>query len=167
MCQHPRNQPRTRLSHARLPHGQQPHDQQPRIQQRSDSPDATTLTDASLTSRELGRLGEEHAAAWLENRGWSVVDRNWRTRFGELDVIALDPDSRLVFIEVKTRRSTLQGVPAEAVTPAKRLHLRRAAAQWLTSSPRGRIRHREVRFDVIAIDASGPSPVVRHIEGAF
>ncbi|WP_314688280.1 YraN family protein [uncultured Bifidobacterium sp.] len=125
------------------------------------------LSDPSLTARELGRLGEEHAASWLCDRGWRIVDRNWGTRFGELDIIALDAEKRLVFIEVKTRRSMLQGVPAEAVTPAKRLHLRRAAAQWLTASPRGRIRHHEVRFDVIAIDASGQAPVITHIEGAF
>lgn len=125
------------------------------------------LTDSPLSARELGRLGEEHAASWLRGRGWNVIDRNWRTRFGELDIIALDPGTRLVFVEVKTRRSTLQGLPAEAVTPSKRLHLRRAAVQWLTSSPHGRVRHLEVRFDVIAIAVSGGVPAVTHIKGAF
>lgn len=96
----------------------------------------------------LGASGERLAARVLEERGYRVVERNWRCPYGELDVIAED-GPELVFIEVKTRRGTRMGSPEEAITPAKRRHLLAAAQTYLAE--RGE-EQRPYRFDVVAIE---------------
>lgn len=95
----------------------------------------------------VGRYGEDVAAAHVRGRGWEVLDRNWRTREGELDLVALDGDE-LVVVEVKTRRSVAFGHPAEAVTPRKLARVRRLAALWLAAHD---VHPRSVRVDVIAV----------------
>lgn len=95
----------------------------------------------------VGRYGEDVAEAHVRRRGWQVLERNWRCRDGELDLVALDGDE-LVVVEVKTRRSTAYGHPAEAVTAAKLARVRRLAALWLAVHE---IRPRSVRVDVIAV----------------
>jgi putative endonuclease len=122
-----------------------------------------------ISPRELGRRGEDHAAQYLVDLGWQIVDRNYHTRFGELDIVALDPERTLIFVEVKTRRSTYTGTPLEAVTPAKQRHLRRAALDWLAAH---KPHVENVRFDVCAISAARYTDdfVVEnftHIRGAF
>ena len=95
----------------------------------------------------LGRDGEDTAAAWYEEHGYEVLERNWRRREGEVDLIARQGRT-VVFCEVKFRRSSAYGHPAEAVTRDKQQRLRRLAALWMFQSAR---RWREVRFDVVAI----------------
>jgi putative endonuclease len=80
--------------------------------------------------QELGRDGEDAAAGYLAQRGMQVVSRNWRCRYGEIDIIARD-GTVLVFCEVKTRRGTGFGVPLEAITAAKLARMRRLAVLWL------------------------------------
>ncbi|MCH9275063.1 YraN family protein [Bifidobacterium amazonense] len=110
-------------------------------------------------------MGERYAADRLERAGYTILDRNWHSRYGELDVIAMTPDSVIVFVEVKTRRNARYGPPQEAVTARKRLALRRAGVQWLMER---RIPHRGIRFDVIAITAPLNGTVsVNHIREAF
>ena len=97
---------------------------------------------------ELGRWGEDVAAAWYARNGYTVVARNWRCRAGEVDLIVRR--GRLVVIcEVKARRSTAFGPAAGAVGPVKQQRLRRLAAAWLAASG---VRGVEVRFDVVAIN---------------
>lgn len=107
----------------------------------------------------LGRAGEARAAQWYEANGYEVLDRNWRCREGELDLV-LRKNRTIVFCEVKTRTTDAFGVPAEAVTHEKRQRLRHLAAKWLDESP---IRPRQIRFDVAAILADD----LEIIEGAF
>lgn len=95
----------------------------------------------------VGRYGEKVAAAHLVNAGWQILDRNWRCPQGELDIVALD-GSTLVTVEVKTRRGTGFGHPAEAVTSAKLARLGRLTAQWLAEHDQ---RVAQVRIDVLAI----------------
>jgi putative endonuclease len=104
-------------------------------------------------SQELGRDGEDAAAEYLTQRGLRVVVRNWRCRYGELDIIARE-GAVLVFCEVKTRRGTGFGAPLEAITAAKLSRIRRLVALWLEENGghRGPIR----------IDAVG---VLRHEDG--
>jgi putative endonuclease len=85
--------------------------------------------------------------ARLTEAGLSVVARNWRSRLGEIDVVAAGPDL-LVFCEVKTRRGDAYGTAAAAVTPAKQARLRRLAAAYLASVDHGPCR---VRFDVVTV----------------
>jgi putative endonuclease len=113
---------------------------------------------------QLGRLGEALAGALLEAAGLRVVDRNWRCREGEIDLVAAGT-GLLVFCEVKTRRGHGYGSPAAAVVPAKQARLRRLAATYLASSRAPPCR---VRFDVVAVTwPRGGEPVVDHLEGVF
>jgi putative endonuclease len=115
----------------------------------------------------LGRFGEELAARHLVDAGAEILDRNWRCREGEIDIVALD-GGVVLFCEVKTRSGDGYGTPAEAVGPAKASRLRRLASRWLAEHPR---RRGPVRFDVLAVrrDPSGRSGPVRvdHLRGAF
>ncbi|QYN61328.1 YraN family protein [Bifidobacterium asteroides] len=123
---------------------------------------------SGINSRELGRLGEDYACQWLRERNWRILARNWRSRFGELDIIALDPEATLVFVEVKTRRTGRFGFPEQAVGPRKQTHLRRAAVQWLISHDRDPgARHRGTRFDVISLSVKSDPGSSMHSEGAY
>jgi putative endonuclease len=114
----------------------------------------------------LGRVGEDVAAAHLERRGLTVLARNYRTRWGELDLIAGD-DERIVFCEVKTRRLG-SSAPFDGLRSAQCRRLRRMAAAWLCEEPH-RPHPRELRFDAIGvtIDAFGRLVALDHLEGAF
>jgi putative endonuclease len=102
-----------------------------------------------VTHRRLrtGAAGEDLAARWYEDHGYTVVARNWRCSEGELALV-LARDGLIVFSEVKTRRSNRYGFPAEAVTPLKQRRLRSLAAQFLREQ---RQRADRIRFDVVAI----------------
>jgi len=112
----------------------------------------------------LGRLGEELAAAHFERLGYRIVARNYRTRFGELDLVATDEDV-LVFCEVKTRRA---GDPWQSLGEAKRRQVRSMGRAWL-SEARDRPRTSELRFDAIGIivDCRGALVSLDHFEAAF
>jgi putative endonuclease len=120
--------------------------------------------------RELGALGERIAAGHLVGRGYSVLERNFRTRYGELDLVA-GSERFLVFCEVKTRigRVSPWG-PLAAVGPRKRCQVRLMAKQWLRERRSTQRRHPpEVRFDAIGIelDPSGRLIELEHVEDAF
>ncbi|MPQ97260.1 YraN family protein [Modestobacter sp. I12A-02628] len=113
---------------------------------------------------QLGAFGERVAVRVLTDAGMHVVDRNWRCRAGELDLVARD-GSALVFCEVKTRTATGYGHPVEAVTALKRRRLRGLAAAWLAAHDE---HAPDLRFDVVGVLVP-PSglPRVRHLRGAF
>jgi putative endonuclease len=114
----------------------------------------------------LGRAGEALAAQHLERRGFTVIARNHRTRYGELDLIA-DDGRTLVFAEVKSRRAG-SGTPWDALDEAKCRQVRRMAAAWLAETPE-RPRPPDIRFDAIGvvIDARGRLVRLDHLEAAF
>ena len=114
--------------------------------------------------RRLGIAGEDAVARWYEAAAYEVLDRNWRCRDGELDLI-VRRDSALVFCEVKTRASTRFGAPVEAVTVTKQRRLRTLAARWLADHE---ARRRTLRFDVASVTrAPDGELVVEVLEGAF
>jgi putative endonuclease len=116
----------------------------------------------------LGRAGEQLAAEHLERSGFTVLERNYRTRWGELDLVACD-GMTLAFCEVKTRRLTAgRGYVLEAVGPRKQARVRRMAMSWLTSHPR-RPHVPNIRFDAIGVtfDRAGRLAALEHLEGAF
>jgi len=116
------------------------------------------------TTTELGSQGERIAVAYLTDVGLRVLDRNWRCREGELDVVAREGDA-LVFCEVKTRRGVGYGHPVEAVTPAKQRRLRILAQRWLAAHDE---HAPELRFDVVGVlvRRAGPA-LVTHLRAAF
>ena len=97
--------------------------------------------------QDLGAAGEKAAEQALLRTGCEILGRNVRTPFGEIDLLALDEDGVLCFVEVKTRTGDAFGHPAEAVTASKRSHLKRAAQAILQE------RHWDgpCRFDVVAV----------------
>src|SRR3954452_16877967 len=122
--------------------------------------------------RRHGELGEQIAGEHLEHRGYSIVARNFRTRYGELDLIAAN-ESSLVFCEVKTRiagsRAGPDG-PLDAIGSRKRDRLRRMATQWLADTPGAdRPRRDELRFDAIGVmlTPGGRLLALEHLENAF
>jgi putative endonuclease len=113
---------------------------------------------------DLGESGEDLACRALERRGYAILERRYRTRAGEIDIVARD-GAVLVFVEVKARRSGRFGHPAEAVTPGKRRRVARMAADYLA---RRRPRVSSCRFDVVAVTiGADAAPVVEVIPGAF
>lgn len=111
---------------------------------------------------ELGRHGERLAADHLEARGMSVIDRNWRCRLGEIDLIARDGDA-VVFVEVKSRSGRGYGHPFEAITALKLARLRRLAIAWCEQSGAHPTR---IRIDAIAVTAPRDAPaIIEHLEG--
>lgn len=110
---------------------------------------------------ESGRRGEDLASSLLEENLLRILDRNVRFKDGELDIVA-DDSGTTVFVEVKRRRDSWLGSPAEAVTRTKRLRVVRAARRWLAAHP---ARARSVRFDVVAV--LGDPPAVTWIRDAF
>jgi putative endonuclease len=116
-----------------------------------------------LSRAEIGALGEQLAVDHLASLGLRVLTRNWRCRYGELDVIAVDDAARtVVFVEVKTRTSDQFGGVAEAVTPVKVRRLRRLAGLWLAGQQGS---WSAVRIDVIGVRIGrSRMPEITHIQ---
>jgi putative endonuclease len=110
-------------------------------------------------NQALGAFGENLAARWYEDNGYTIVAQNWRGSAGEIDLV-LRRDRLVVISEVKTRTSTAFGSPGEAVGLAKQKRLRRLAVEWLKAESLGRV---DIRFDVVSILAGQ----VEVIEAAF
>jgi putative endonuclease len=131
---------------------------------------ARTWFAVTLARQRLGRRSEAIVAARLQRQGWRIVERNARSRHGEIDLIAIEGPA-LVFLEVKAgREGSTSGPerPALAVGPAKRRRLRRLARAWLAVG--GRVPpYRELRFDVVGVTFGRDGSVVayEHLRDAF
>lgn len=101
----------------------------------------------SKEDKELGKKGEQAAAEFVERIGMEVLERNWKGKVGEVDIVARD-DGAIVFIEVKTRRATDKGQPEEAIGPAKQKKYIQLAGEYLAGLEDPEV---EVRFDAISI----------------
>jgi putative endonuclease len=124
--------------------------------------------------RVLGRLGERLAGEHLERLGFAVVERNARTRHGEIDLVAFDGDT-MIFVEVKSRRAgrrwrpTPEEQPLAWLRPRQRARLRRLAAAWLHATRAARPRAHSIRFDAVGIVVDDRDRLVclDHLEGAW
>ena len=110
--------------------------------------------------RRLGKEYEQMAAGYLVGKGCRILERNFYTKFGELDLIVRSPEGTIVAVEVKYRQSNAFGDPAEAVDPRKMHRMGKAFSYYLLKHPA----RADLRFDIIAI--SGPGRI-RHIPDAF
>jgi putative endonuclease len=115
--------------------------------------------------KDLGDWGETYASNYLEGLGYEVLNRNVRTPYGEIDIVAKEKN-QLVFIEVKTRSSKKYGNPEDSITEAKILHLIESAESYLQDNPEY---SEDWRVDVIAIqvDPQKNSPSLTHFENAL
>lgn len=117
-----------------------------------------------MDKAEIGARGEAAAAAYLERVGMQVVERNWRTDRGELDIIALDGEE-LVLCEVKTRTSDSRGTPEDAVSASKRRRIARLARAYLAGAG---LEDCPVRFDVVTVRVLAEDrALLRHHRAAF
>jgi putative endonuclease len=105
----------------------------------------------TMERQVLGKTGETLAAEELERRGYAILDQRYRTRHGEIDIIARDGET-IVFVEVKVRQTSDKGTAAEAVAPAKQRRLVSMAVDYLA---RHGLHESPCRFDVVAIDGTG------------
>lgn len=111
----------------------------------------------------LGKEGERLAERYLRTKGYKLVERNYRCRAGELDLIVLDRRV-VVFVEVKTRTGHGFGSPLEAVEFRKQRKMIQAAQFFLAAKG---LQQRDARFDVVCVSWAGREPIVEHIENAF
>lgn len=116
----------------------------------------------SWSTKTLGAAGEKLAELYLRRQGYAIVERNFRCRLGEVDLIAIHR-RHIVFIEVKTR-SSLYGSPFDAVDRRKQRRLARIALYYLRIK---KLTHRPARFDVVGITWAGAVPRIRLIANAF
>lgn len=117
-----------------------------------------------MGTTEIGRRGEDAAAAYLERVGMEILERNWRTERGEIDIIAID-GAELVICEVKTRKSTSAGTPEEAVSASKQRKLARLARSYIASAG---LTDCAVRFDVVSVAViADDRALLRHHRAAF
>jgi len=117
----------------------------------------------ALTNKRIGRRGERKAAAFLKKHGYRIVEKNWRSPVGEVDLIAVDGDC-LVFVEVKTRGGELFGAPIEAVGPAKQRRIIEGAHYYARLNDCLDV---PIRFDVVSVFRSKRSYRVELTKNAF
>jgi putative endonuclease len=111
----------------------------------------------------FGEQGEAIAARHLKQNGYRIIERNYRTKLGEIDIIAKDKDT-LVFVEVKARRSWQFGNPKAAVTPHKQRKISMVALHYLKATRRSNV---SARFDVAAVTITRDKPQIEIIKNAF
>jgi len=113
--------------------------------------------------QQYGEAGEALAARLLKKRGYKIIETNYRTPLGEIDIIARDGDT-LVFVEVKARQTGQFGAPKWAVTPRKQRKISMVALYYLKTTGQSRAK---ARFDVVSIRSAPPQPEVEIIRNAF
>jgi putative endonuclease len=117
----------------------------------------------TVERQQFGKSGEDRAAEELERRGYAILARRYRTKHGEIDIVAREGDTT-VFVEVKARATAEFGTAAEAVTRRKQLQLVSMARDYLA---RAECAHLPCRFDVVAIDGVGETAVITLYRHAF
>ena len=113
--------------------------------------------------QKLGQTGESLAAWYLKKNGYKIIEQNYRTPLGEIDIIAREKKI-IVFVEVKSRRSNRFGNPKWAVTPQKQRKISRVALQYLKST---RQMNKSARFDVVAVSSNRDEPRIEIVKNAF
>jgi len=114
--------------------------------------------------KDVGSWGEAVACGYLESQGFEIIDQNFHTRYGEIDIICSQSE-RIVFVEVKTRTSTSYGLPEDSITENKKRHLLNASLLYLEEHPE----FMEWEFDLITIEGKFMSinPTITHFRNAI
>ena len=118
-----------------------------------------------MNTKEKGQIGENIACTFLVKRGYTIMERNYLRKWGEIDIVALDGNT-LVYVEVKTRSSYRFGRPEESVTP-KKINFLKRAAKFYRNNRKNRLKLPELeRIDVVAIDLTLDQPSLKLIKNA-
>jgi len=112
-----------------------------------------------MKSYEKGRLFEDRAVDFLKSSGYEILERNFKTRYGEIDIIARDGDT-VVFVEVRYRKSSAFGSPEETIDLKKIKKIIRTTNRYISMK---NLENTDIRFDVVVFDGNG----IRHIKNAF
>jgi len=112
---------------------------------------------------QFGKWGEDVACRYLAQQGYAILERNYRSAFGEIDII-VEKKGEISFVEVKARKTLMFGTPAAAVTKSKQAKIHRTAFQYLQTCNR---RYRQFWFDVVEIYAIGGKTTINHIQHCF
>ncbi len=132
---------------------------------KEDSPDISG--ESKNSAKELGRQGEAEAVRVLKKKKYKIVECNYRTRFGEIDIIAVAVKTRtVIFVEVKTRRGRSYGLPKDAVDARKQGRLLKSADMFMMANQRTYSDY-DARFDVLSIELKDGKFQTEHIENAF
>ncbi len=117
--------------------------------------------DVLSTSYKLGKTGEDVACKYLQKEGYTIINRNFRSRFGEIDIVALEENTILVFIEVKTRRTNTYGRPSDSVDYKKKSKLKKTI-QFFNAV--NNVKGMEQRFDIIEIMLKNRKFYLNHVK---
>lgn len=112
---------------------------------------------------KLGTWGEEVAANFLKRKGYEILEKNYRNKIGEIDII-MQKDSTIIFVEVKTRKNLNYGLPCEAITKEKKHHIIRTAICYMKQNHLGFL---DMRIDVVEILKREDKAYIRHLENVF
>lgn len=118
-----------------------------------------------MQRNRIGEAGEAVAKAHIEAAGWRIIEQNFHSRYGEIDLIATDDQNTLLFIEVRLRKNNRYGSALESVTPQKQQRFLKTVEHYLQLSPPPA--HFALRIDVIGITGTPLSPTIEWIENAF
>ena len=121
------------------------------------------MGDGGMEKKELGKKGEDLAVRFLKKKGYHIIERNYVCKMGEMDIIAREKDI-LVFVEVKTRTSTMFGPPQLAVNPKKQSQMSKVALHFLKEK---KLEDVKARFDVVAILLGPKGAEIELIKDAF
>ena len=111
-------------------------------------------------AHEIGKLGENEAAKYLQEKGYKILDKNFSCKRGEIDIIALEKDE-IVFIEIKSRENTKYGLPSEAVDKRKLEHIYKTAEYYLYTR---NLQSQKCRIDVIEIYIKENTIIINHLK---
>lgn len=120
---------------------------------------------SNKSPRQIGNEGEELAVAYLESKGYTILERNYHFEHAEVDIVAYNNESHIVFLEVKKRSTNRYGEPEEYIDEEKKKNIYKAAEAWLYER---KMDNAPVRFDVISIiQQENDAPDIKHFEHAF
>lgn len=114
-----------------------------------------------INKQEIGKIGENIACKYLEKNNYKIICKNYRTKIGEIDIIAQDITKEIVFIEVKTRQNLNYGYPIEAINKQKLMHIYRTAALYILLN---NLEKENIRFDAVEVYIANKKVKVRHIK---
>ena len=119
------------------------------------------ITNILKSKQEIGKIGEDIACSYLEKNNYKIICRNYRTKTGEIDIIARDITKEIVFIEVKTRQNLKYGYPIDAINKQKLIHIFKTATLYILLN---KLENNNIRFDAIEVYILNKKAKIKHVK---